>query len=822
MNFFIRSLVYLDEALREEKSMFKNYFLTALRNILKHKGYSFINIAGLAIGMACCILIIIFIMTEMGYDKFHTKADRIYRMAIDATLGERIINMPVSNNPSGPTLVRDYPEVENAVRLNSWRARTSLTYQGLQFYEDGIFWADQSFFSVFSFPLIRGDAETALQVANSMVLTESTAEKYFGAEDPMGKVLKVNNQADYTVTGVCRDAPQNSHFHFDMLASFETLLAQNPRMADIWLNFNNYTYLLLTEEADPVTLEAKFPALVEQYMGKDLKALGGTIGFYLQPLRDIHLHSHLEGELEGNGNILYVYIFAAIALFILIIACINFMNLATARSATRAREVSMRKVAGAHKGALIGQFLGETVLFSLISLGIALVLVWQALPYFSAISGIEMKIRPELLPWLIPTFFGLILFVGLVAGSYPALYLSSFEPATVLKGSFKAGKAGSRFRGILVVGQFIVSIALIIGTSLVLNQLRYMKTKDLGFDKSNVLVTQVRGRKMLEALDSIKAQLEQIPGVLAVASSSIVPGSQPNVSVFRPEGFADDETQIMEQFRVDEDFFPALGIEIVKGRNFSKEFTTDPDQSVLINETAARRFGWEDPVGKTIRIPDDINDENEMIFIPRTVVGVIADFHLASLHTVIAPQIVYNNPGGSLSLRLSPENTSATLSRLKDLWGTIDPGRPLDYFFLDDSFDAQYEAEERLSGIFSSFTVFAILIACLGLFGMASYMAEQRTKEIGIRKVLGASVPGVVGLLARDFVKLVLIANLVAWPIAYLVMNRWMQNFAYRAGIAPWIFILTGLAAMAIALLTVSYQSIRAALSDPVRAIKYE
>jgi putative ABC transport system permease protein len=802
--------------------VFKNYFLTAMRNIWKHKGYSFINIAGLAIGMACCILIIIFIMTELGYDKFHTKADRIHRLAVDATLGERIINMPVGNNPAGPTLVRDYPEVENAVRIQSWRARTSLTYQDLQFYEDGIFFADQSFFSVFSFPLIKGDPETALQMANTMVLTESAAEKYFGTDDPMGKVLKANNQTDYTVTGVCLDVPQNSHFHFDMLASFETQFAQNRRMEDIWLNFNNHVYLLLSPEADPGALEAKFPALVEQYMGKDLKALGGTINFYLQPLRDIHLHSHLEGELEGNGNILYVYIFAAIALFILIIACINFMNLATARSATRAREVSMRKVAGAHKGALIGQFLGETVLFSLIALAIALVLVWQALPYFSAISGIEMKIRPELLPWLIPTFFGLILFVGLAAGSYPALYLSSFEPATVLKGSFKAGKAGSRFRGILVVGQFIVSIALIIGTSLVLNQLRYMKKKELGFDKSHVLVTQVRDRKMLQALDSIKAQLKQVPGVLSVTSSSIVPGGQPSVSIFRPEGFADDESQIMEQYRVDEDFFPTLGIEIVQGRNFSKEFSTDPEDSVIINQAAAQKFGWEDPIGKTIRIPDDINDENEMIFEARTVVGVIADFHLASLHKMIAPQIIYNSSGGALSLRLSPENTSATLTRLKELWGTIDPGRPLDYFFLDESFDAQYRAEERLSGIFSSFTVFAIFIACLGLFGMASYMAEQRTKEIGIRKVLGASVPGVVALLARDFVKLVLIANLVAWPLAYFIMNRWMQNFAYRAGITIWIFFLTGLAAMTIALLTVSFQSIRAALSDPVRAIKYE
>jgi len=349
-----------------------------------------------------------------------------------------------------------------------------------------------------------------------------------------------------------------------------------------------------------------------------------------------------------------------------------------------------------------------------------------------------------------------------------------------------------------------------------------MKQKELGFDKSNVLVTQIRDSQMLQALDSIKTQLKQIPGVLAVASSSIVPGGQPNVSVFVPEGFSEDESQMMEQYQVDEDFFPTMGIDFVQGRNFSKEFSTDPEKAVIINQTAAQKFGWDDPLGKTIRIPDDINSENQLVFATRTVVGVIEDFHLASLHKVIAPQIVYCSPAGTLSLRLSLENTSTTLGLIKERWNAIDPERPLDYYFLDESFDAQYQGEERLSGIFSSFTAFAILIACLGLFGMASYMAEQRTKEIGIRKVLGASVPGVVSLLARDFVKLVLIANLVAWPIAYFAMSRWLENFAYRTGIAPWIFILTGVAALAIALLTVSYQSIRAALSDPVRAIKYE
>ncbi len=802
--------------------MLRNYLLTSLRNIRKHKGYSFINIAGLALGMACCILIIIFIMTEMSYDSFHAKSDRIFRLGLDAALGERVLLMPISNNPTAPVLIKDYPEVENAVRIRPWNSRTSITYEGRQFFEEGIFWADRPFFEIFSFPLLKGDPQTALQTANAVVMTESAANKYFGMQDPIGKVIKVNNQTDYSVTGVCADPPHNSHFSFSMLCSYETAYAQNRQQEGIWLNFNNYTYILLQPDSDPTQLAAKFPALIEQYMGRDLKAIGGTMKYFLQPLESIHLHSNLEGEIQGNGNILYVYIFAAIALFILLIACINFMNLATARSATRAREVSMRKVAGAYKGALVRQFLGETILYSVIALLFAIVLVVVSLPYFSAISGIEMKFRPELIQWLIPAFLGLVLFVGVAAGSYPALYLSSFEPASVLKGSIKAGKASTRFRSILVVSQFIISIALIIGTSVILSQIRYMKKKELGFDKANLIVTEVRNRQLLQAVDSIKAQLKQVPGVEEVTFSSIVPGGDPNVSVFIPEGFAVDESQLMEQYQVDEDFFPTLGIEIVEGRNFSKEFSTDQEEAALINRAAAQRFGWDEPLGKTIRIPGDFNADNQLIWESRTVVGVIEDFHIASLHKAIMPQIVYYAPGRSLSLRLAPQNIATTVGVLKERWNAIDPSRPLDFYYLEDAFDAQYRAEEQLSDIFSSFTVFAIVIACLGLFGMASYTAEQRTKEIGIRKVLGASVPGVVALLSRDFVKLIIIANLVAWPVAYWAMHVWLKNFAYRTGIALWIFVLTGLAALGIALLTVSYQSIRAALSDPVRSLKYE
>jgi putative ABC transport system permease protein len=731
--------------------------------------------------------------------------------------------MPVSNNPAGPVLVRDYAEVENMVRFRGMGSRNLIKYQDRQFTEENLFYADHTVFDVFTFPLLKGDPKTALTTANSIVINRSTAEKIFGDENPMGKVLRFNDEVDYTITGVCENTPFNSHITFNMLASLETLAARNRKMMDIWLNFNNYTYILLKEGTDHKELEAKFPALVDNYMGRELSALGGTMEFFLQPLASIHLHSQLEGEIQGNGNILYVYIFAAIAVFILLIACINFMNLATARSATRAREVSLRKVVGAHRGELIRQFLGETVFYSIVALGIALLLVKLALPYFSSISGIAMKFSLTELPWLLPSFLGLILFAGLAAGSYPALFLSSFQPAIVLKGSLKSGKAASRFRSILVVSQFMISIALIIGTSIILNQIRYMKTKDLGFTKTNVLVSEIRDPKLRRAMDSIKTKLRQVPGVISVASSDIVPGGQPNVSICIPEGMSEDQSQIMENFEVDHDYFETLGIEVIMGRNFSQEFGTDADEAVIVNEAAVKKFGWDDPIGKIVRIPSNYAADNQSLeFAPLKVVGVVKDYHLASLHQLIAPQVLQYGSGRSLTIKIDPRNQASTIEAIKAKWAEIDPSRPFYYSFLDETFDSQYRGEERLSDIFGSFTVFAIFIACLGLFGMASYTAEQKTREIGIRKVLGASIPGVIALLSREFMKLVVIANLVAWPIAYFIMNNWLQNFAYRSGIAVWIFLLTGVTALAIALLTVSYQSVRAALLDPVTAIKYE
>jgi putative ABC transport system permease protein len=797
----------------------KNYLKSALRNIKRYKGYTFINIAGLAIGMACCILILMYITTELSYDRYHINADRIVRLGLDANMGGTTVVTPISNVPSAPTLIQAYPEVLDAARIRTVSKR-AVQYEDNVFFENGILYADNSIFQVFTFPMLKGDPSTALKPAYTVVLTEETAQRYFGHDDPLGKILKFNNEFDFQVTGVMQNVPKNSHFTFDMLCSFETLYDLNREAMEEWFNFNLYTYLLLSEGFDYRELEKKFPALVDKHMGDILKALGGEINFFLQPLTSIHLHSNMENEIRPNSSINYIYIFTAIGLFILCIACINFMNLATARSSTRAKEVGMRKVVGAERKELIRQFFGESLIYSIFSLMIAILFVWFTMPFVESLSGRKMSLNLLEMPWLLPSFLGLVLFVGFVAGSYPAFFLSSFRPAQVLKGNLKAGSTNSRLRSFLVVAQFMISICLIIGTGIILRQLNFMKNTNLGYEKANVVVVEVRDEKIQDSFESVKAEIQKIPGVLSVSSSSLVPGHEPNVQPFIPEGYTAQQAQLMESFSVDHDFFPTLGMEIIKGRNFSLEYGTDSSTAVIINETAAKRFNWDDPIGKTIQVPSDEVGKWKTY----TVVGVVKDFHRTSLHSVIAPQLIGNDPSyfDTLAIRINPENSAGTLSLLREKWKELDPVRPFEFLYLDVMIDRLYGAEERLSDIFSSFSVFAIFIACLGLFGMASFAAEQRTKEIGIRKVLGASVPGVVVLLSKDFLKLIVAANIIAWPLAYFGMNKWMQNFAYKSGIGVWIFVYTAILAVGIALATVSYQSIKAALLNPVEAIKYE
>ena len=796
--------------------MFNNYLKVALRNIIRQKGYSFINVVGLAIGMTCCILILLWVQDELSYDRYHQKADRICRLCLDANIGKRV-RAPVTPAPAAPTMISEFPEVINATRIRG-PFTTSVRYGDRVFQQGGVSYADNSIFDVFTFPFVSGDPQTALEAPYSVVITDEMAGKYFGDEDPVGKVLRFDDEADFTVTGVVEDVPRNSHFTFNMLRSMETLYKEDQQIMESWVDGISYeTYLLLGEDVDYRELEQKFPALVHRYMGELLDAIGVSMNFFLQPLTRIHLHSDFEGE---TSNIVYVYLLSGIALFVLLIACFNFVNLATARSATRAREVGMRKALGAGRGKLASQFLGESVIHSLASMVLACIMLELVLPLFNSVAGRELSLNYLERAWLLPVFVGLALLVGLLAGSYPALYLSSFHPVRVLKGDKGAG--GSGFRRVLVVAQFAISISLIIGTITIYHQINFMKNKKLGFDKEQVVVIPSISDAIRQSYSSVRNELIKVPGVTGVGASSRVPGKGVSKGVLIPEGFSDDESQIVDYLLVDPDYIPTMDIQMPAGRNFSADLVTDSTESIIINQTAARKFGWDKPIGKTFRdIPSpDAEGETDVY----TVIGVVEDFHTASLRLKIEPQAIFYDLSGvnNISVRIAPGNITHTMDLLKKEWKKINPEGPFDYFFMDESFDSQYQAEDRLGKIALYFSLLAIFIGCLGLFGMSSYTAERRTKEIGIRKILGASVGGIVFLLSREFTRWVLVANLIAWPVAYYAMSRWLENFAYRVEINLTTFALAAVVALVIASVTVSYQAIKAALTNPVETLRYE
>jgi putative ABC transport system permease protein len=648
------------------------------------------------------------------------------------------------------------------------------------------------------------------------------ANKYFDDKDPLGKILRFNNDTDFSVTGVIKDVPPNSHFRFNMLRSFQTLIAEGSVRDDMWFDLRFYTYLLLDEYASPEQLEQKLPGFIDKHLGEALKSTGGSAQLFLQPLKKIHLYSDFERDISANSDITHIYLFSGIALFVLLIAGINFINLSTARSATRAQEVGMRKTLGAIRSRLIGQFLGESMIHSILAMGLAIVLIILSLPLFNSIIGSELSINFLPTPWLIAAFLGMAVIVGVFAGSYPAFVLSSFPPVKVLKGLLKAGGSHSRFRKILVVFQFSISIALIAATIIVYKQIIFMKNKELGFNKEHVVVIPRMGESLRKSYRSIRNELLSLSGVVDVGASDLVPSRGHLIAPFLPEGFADDQTMAMDYMDVDAHYIPTMGMEMVTGRNFSEDFATDPDESVLINETAAKKIGWENPIGKRFVFRPPPNSGREVFYV--SVIGVVKDFHMQSLRERIEPLIIFYDDDSllTLSIRIAPDNIPHTMDLLEKKWKELDPNRPFNFLFLDDSFESQYRSEERLKTITFYFSFLAVLIGCLGLFGMASFTAEQRTKEIGIRKVLGASIPGIVRLLAREFVLLVIVANLIALPVAYFVMNRWLQSFAYRMTILPGIFVLSAALSLSIALFTVSYQAIRAALSNPVDSLRYE
>jgi putative ABC transport system permease protein len=672
--------------------------------------------------------------------------------------------------------------------------------------------------------MIEGDPKTALELPFTMVFTEKTAKKYFGDESPVGKMVNWDNKFDYRVTGVVKDPPSNSHFTFNALASFATFIKYDPRIGS-WNGGSFQTYLLLEENIDIEKFEQKMKGFHEKHLGPALREMGIELETYLQPLKSIHLHSHVQYELGDNSDIRLIYAFWAIAVIVLLIACINFMNLATARSTGRAKEVGMRKVLGASRLKLIFRFLGESFVFALLSLILGVLLAWLFLPYFSGLADKEISLNFFEIPYVYAVLIGIVLFVGIVAGSYPAFFLSSFKPISALRGYVPEGLKSSGFRSILVVFQFALSVILIICTIIVFNQHRYMQNKELGFDKQNVLAVAIQNDEVRTGLESFKQELLNISGVDSAGLSSMVPGEMYlfNIGTY-PEGYARDQMIRMDYFRVDYGFLDTLGIEVVKGRGFSKEIVTDHSDAVMINEMAAKSLGWDDPVGKMIEIPSDEG------LARKTVIGVFKDIHQRSLYSVVVPTVIryigtegaIENRARRLAIRLNNRDISGTLEKIEQKWKNTFPHHPFYSFFLDEFFDGQHQSEKKLGGIFRTFAMLAVLIGCLGLFGLASFTTEQRTKEIGIRKVLGSSVSSIVILLCRKFFLLVGIANVLAWPVAFYAMHKWLQNFPYPVKIKTGTFILTALFAFFIALVTVGFQSIKAARANPAESLRYE
>jgi len=807
--------------------MFKNYLKTALRNLSRKKGYTLINIIGLAIGMACCLFIFMFVNDELSYDKYSQYSERIYRINQDLKYGGTDLNVAVVSAPMAKTLVSDYPEVEKAVRFRS-RGSFIIRYGEKSFKEKRFIYSDATFFEIFSIPLMKGNSDTALKEPYSMVISKKTAEKYFGHENPVGKTVKVDNKDEYKITGVFDKIPHNTHFHFDIIASLESLEESREQH---WWNSNFNTYLVLSPHADPQALEDKFPQFIKKYMAPQLEKLIGQsfdkmvssgnllVKFSLQPLQRIYLYSDQVAELEPNSDIKYIYIFSAIAFFILIIASINFMNLSTARSAGRAREVGIRKVLGSQRSQLIRQFLFESMTLSIISILLAIALVNLGLPYFNSLAGKSLKIA-SLLKWeFLLTAIAVTCATGFLAGLYPAFYISAFNPKSVLQGKIKAGTKSKWLRSGLVVFQFTASILLIIGTLVVMSQLRYIQNKKLGFDKEHVLILD-NAYLLDKQAETFKKEMLSHSQIKHAAISGFLPvPSNRNSSAVFPEGqMSNKKSTTLQNWVVDYDYINTMGMKIVAGRNFSRDYATD-DKAVIINQQTARQFGWSNPLGKTLsRITSNKGETSTY-----KVIGVVEDFHYDSLRNTIGPLIMYlGESKNSISFRINGRDIPGTIKLLENNWNKFLPGQPFEYSFLDDRFNEIYKSEQQLGKIYSLFALLAIFIGCLGLFALAAFIAEQRTKEIGIRKVLGASISSIIGLLSREFVILVAIANVIAWPLAYLIMNRWLQDFAYRTSLSLTVFIASGAATILIAMLTTSFQAIKASLTDPVRSIKQE
>ncbi|MCE7992007.1 MAG: FtsX-like permease family protein [Roseivirga sp.] len=793
--------------------MIKNYFKIAFRSLQKSKGTSIINVLGLSIGMACCIIIFLFVQNELSYDRFHSKSDNIFRvLTIDEALGVSSSLVGITLPALGEAMEDQFPEVVNKVRMLT-QGRQLVNYEQQGYYTENFAYAEPSLFEVFDFKLIDGDTEAALSAPNTVVFTESMAKRTFGNDDPIGKRVDIGNQTGLEVVAVMQDISENSHLDFDVIVSMQQAdtTSNFARFLSSWQSISMVTYVELANPANEEPVKAKMEELIRA------NDVGDNFKVTLQPLKDAHLKS--SGILFENYNLNktdegYVYTLAAVGIFVILIASFNFMNLSTARSANRAQEVGVRKVFGAIRKQLISQFMIESIIISFVSFALAIGFVTAVgstvnLPFDGNLAVVFLS-NPVWLGGAI----GFTLILGLFSGSYPALLLSGFNPISILRGSFKTSSKGVLLRKSLVIFQFTISIVMIIGTTIVYDQLQLLRNADKGFDTEQIVTLNIGDPGLQQSVPVLKNRLEQNPAITATARTGGMPGRTFGRRGVVPEGASEEDTWIVSVLNFDESYVELMGMEIVNGRMFDREIQTDQQQAILINEAMAKELAWDEPVGRKIGF-----GQNE-----RTIIGVVKDFHFASMRFKIEPLAMFFNPngGGNLAIKFNAGNVSETMAFVQDAWNEVYPNSPIEYRFFDEEFGQQYESDERFGRLVFSFTWLAIFIACLGLFGLSAFTAEQKTKEIGVRKVLGASISGIVVLLSRQFTKLIIVAMVLASPLAYFMMDTWLNDFAYRVDINWFWFLVSAIAALAIALLTVTFQSVKAAMINPANSLRCE
>jgi len=808
---------YVSENVYWRTAMLKNYLLIIVRNLQKNKLYSFLNIFGLTVGLATFILIALFVQFELSFDRYHEGADRIFRVVRNKPTNADGVytETTVTPAPLGPALAQEYPEIVAATRIIR-SPKTAVSYEEETFLEEEFYWADPDTLKVFSLPFVKGDPRTALNDPSSILLSERAALKYFGSEDPLGKTLKSGERFNFKVTGVFADMPANSHFVMDFVAPYTAFFQITGRNIQSWSGNYSYTYLLLQEGAEADALEAKFPAFIEKYLNRGRQIEDRYKNYFaLQSLTDIHLYSHRNQEITPNGDIIYVILFSSIAFLVLVIACLNYMNLATARSLQRGKEVGIRKVVGAQRIQLVRQLLSESLVAAALAMILAIVLVVSLLPAFNSLVERQLSFNPIVNPLLFLGLSAIVLVVGLLSGSYPALSISGFKPVSILSGSFSRSSKGQALRNALVLIQFSITIAFLIFTFVVREQLQFIKNRDMGYSREHILTSQIADQVIKQNIQAVKSELLQHSGILEVATSENLPNNIDFHTTARWPGRTEDAGFPIYYQMADYGFVDLFDIEIVAGRNFSRDFPSDEQGAFLVNEATVRAAQWENPIGQELFHWTGKKGK---------IVGVMKDFHLHSLHRPIEPLYVYldNQNFSYLSIRIRSEEVPATIGHIEGVMKKFSPGYPFEYSFFDDVFERAYHTEQMMSGLFGSMAILAIFIACLGLFGLAAFAADQRTKEIGVRKILGASEGRIFWLFSKDFMRGVIFANLLAWPTAYFVMNKWLQNFIYRIDIGIGTFMLSGLVALAIALLTVSFQSLKAATSNPIDSLRYE